>query len=103
MKILVFGKTGQVATELAKRADVIAIGRDQADFSDPEAVISIVETTDADVIINAVANGNRCGGAEYPVIAYFHGLCFRRRRHGCVETNGRHRTVECIWANKADG
>jgi dTDP-4-dehydrorhamnose reductase len=55
MKILVFGKTGQVATELAKRADVIAIGRDQADFSDAESVISIVEQTDADVIINAVA------------------------------------------------
>ena len=55
MKILVFGKTGQVATELAKRGNVTAMGRDDADFSDPEAVINIVETTDADVIINAVA------------------------------------------------
>jgi dTDP-4-dehydrorhamnose reductase len=55
MKILVFGESGQVATELAKRADVIAIGRDQADFSDAESVIAIVEQTDADVIINAVA------------------------------------------------
>ena len=55
MKILVFGKTGQVATELARRADVTAIGRDDADFSDAEAVIKIVEQTDADIIINAVA------------------------------------------------
>jgi dTDP-4-dehydrorhamnose reductase len=55
MKILVFGKTGQVATELSARADVIALGRDQADFTDPEAIIKIVEQTDADVIINAVA------------------------------------------------
>ena len=55
MKILVFGKTGQVATELAKRGNVTAISRDGADFSNPEAVIRIVEQTDADVIINAVA------------------------------------------------
>jgi dTDP-4-dehydrorhamnose reductase len=55
MKVLVFGKTGQVATELARRGNVIAIGRDQADFSDAESVISVVENTDADVIINAVA------------------------------------------------
>lgn len=55
MKILVFGKTGQVATELAKRGNVTAIGRDQADFLDAETVISIVEQTDADVIINGVA------------------------------------------------
>lgn len=55
MKVLVFGKTGQVATELATRADVVSVGRDQADFSNPEQVIKIVEDTDADVIINAVA------------------------------------------------
>jgi dTDP-4-dehydrorhamnose reductase len=55
MKILVFGKTGQVATELRARAEVIALGRDQADFSDPESIIKIVEQTDADIIINAVA------------------------------------------------
>jgi dTDP-4-dehydrorhamnose reductase len=35
MRILVFGKSGQVATELARQADVIALGRDEADLSDP--------------------------------------------------------------------
>lgn len=55
MKLLVFGKTGQVATEISARADVVALGRGQADFTDPEAIIKIVEQTDADVIINAVA------------------------------------------------
>jgi len=55
MKILVFGKTGQVATELAARANVVTLRREDADFADPEAIIKIVEDTDADVIINAVA------------------------------------------------
>lgn len=55
MKILVLGKTGQVATELAARAQVTALGREDADFCDPEALIKVIENTDADVIINAVA------------------------------------------------
>lgn len=55
MKILVFGKTGQVATELQRQADVIALDRSQADLSDPEACAAIVRQTDADVIIIAAA------------------------------------------------
>ena len=30
--ILVFGKTGQVATELQRLGDVVALGRDQVDL-----------------------------------------------------------------------
>lgn len=55
MKILVFGKTGQVATELQRQADVIALARDQADLSKPEECAAVVRATDADVIINAAA------------------------------------------------
>jgi dTDP-4-dehydrorhamnose reductase len=55
MKVLVFGKTGQVGAELSNYPEVSSLGRDQADFSDPEAIIKIVEDCDADVIINAAA------------------------------------------------
>lgn len=59
MKLLVFGKTGQVATELVRRASdgitCLALGRDQVDLSDPAACARIVETTDADAVINAAA------------------------------------------------
>ena len=55
MKILLFGKTGQVAKELCNRSNVTAIGRDKADFTEPQKIIEIVKSTDADIIINAVA------------------------------------------------
>ena len=55
MKVLVFGKTGQVATELQRQANVIALSRNEADLSDPAACSRIIELTDADVIINAAA------------------------------------------------
>jgi len=55
MKVLVFGKTGQVATELCRYADVTALDRAQADLSDPTACARIIAQTDADVIINAAA------------------------------------------------
>lgn len=55
MKILVFGKTGQVASELQRQADVTALDRSQADLSDPAACAAIVRHTDADVVINAAA------------------------------------------------
>lgn len=59
MKILVFGKTGQVATELrrqgAGRAELRALGRDEANLADPGACAAIIEQADADIIINAAA------------------------------------------------
>ena len=55
MKILVFGKTGQVALELQRQADVTALDRMQADLSDPAACAAIVQHADTDVIINAAA------------------------------------------------
>lgn len=55
MKILVFGKTGQVATELQRQAEVIALGRDAADLSDPAACAAAISENDVDVVINAAA------------------------------------------------
>lgn len=55
MRILVFGKTGQVAAELAKDKRVTSLGREDADLSDPQACAAIVRDTGADVIINAAA------------------------------------------------
>ena len=55
MKILLFGKTGQVARELCNRPNVSAMGRDKADFTEPEKIIEIVKSTNADIIINAAA------------------------------------------------
>ncbi|MCA8834428.1 MAG: dTDP-4-dehydrorhamnose reductase [Proteobacteria bacterium] len=57
MKILVFGKNGQVARELARLGGraVICLGRDDADFCDPSACIAAIETIAPDIIINAAA------------------------------------------------
>ncbi len=55
MTILVFGKTGQVATELQARADVTALGRDQADLNDPAACAAAIRAHAPDAVINAAA------------------------------------------------
>ena len=55
MTILVFGKTGQVATELQLLADVVALGRDQADLADPAACAAAILKHKPAVVINAAA------------------------------------------------
>lgn len=60
MKVLVFGKTGQVARALiaggpAQGVQVIALGRDDADLSDPKACAAAIAACDADAVINAAA------------------------------------------------
>ena len=53
--ILVFGKSGQVATELQVHKDVIAIGRDQADLSNPSRCAEVISHYEPRVVINAAA------------------------------------------------
>jgi dTDP-4-dehydrorhamnose reductase len=59
MRLLVFGQTGQVARELARRlpAGVSAtfLGRDRADLTDPAACAAAVRGAQADAVINAAA------------------------------------------------
>lgn len=55
MTILVFGKTGQVATELRARADVMALGRDRADLSAPDACAAAIGQIRPEAVINAAA------------------------------------------------
>ena len=59
MKILLFGKNGQVGWELNRSlqplGEVIALGREDAGFSNPESLRDIVREIKPDVIVNAVA------------------------------------------------
>lgn len=60
MRVLVFGKTGQVARELAdlcalRGIEAVFLGRDQADLGDPDACAAAIGVTDADVVINVAA------------------------------------------------
>jgi dTDP-4-dehydrorhamnose reductase len=55
MKVLVFGKSGQVALALQRQADVIALGRDNADLSDPVACSAAIKAHSPNVVINAAA------------------------------------------------
>lgn len=59
MKVLVFGQTGQVAQELARRlpdgVTATFLGRDRADLSDPAACAAAVRASHADAVINAAA------------------------------------------------
>lgn len=58
MKVLIFGETGQLATELRRRkgGDTLEThGRGTADFENPEACAALVRATDAGAVINAVA------------------------------------------------
>lgn len=55
MKLLVFGKTGQVGTELAALEGVLCVGRAAADLSDPEKCADIIQAQNPDAVINAAA------------------------------------------------
>lgn len=59
MKVLLIGRTGQVATEILRRAppdvEVTALGREAADLSNPAACAEAVLAAEADAVINAAA------------------------------------------------
>ncbi|WP_170761190.1 dTDP-4-dehydrorhamnose reductase [Ruegeria lacuscaerulensis] len=55
MNILVFGRTGQLARELARQGGVTCLGRDQADLSDPLACADAIRARGPQAVINAAA------------------------------------------------
>jgi dTDP-4-dehydrorhamnose reductase len=59
MKILQFGKTGQVATAVQaavrQGVDVVALSRADCDLQDPEAVRAAVLAADCDLVLNTAA------------------------------------------------
>lgn len=55
MTLLVFGKTGQVARELQARAAVTALGRDEADLTNPDACAAAICKVAPSAVINAAA------------------------------------------------
>lgn len=59
MRILVFGKSGQVATELRKSSrdhvSIIALGRTDLDLTAPEGCAEAIDTLHPDAVINAAA------------------------------------------------
>ncbi len=55
MTILVFGKNGQVAAELASLPDIFCLGRDLADLTDPAACAAAISAHRPQAVINAAA------------------------------------------------
>ena len=59
MKLLLIGKTGQVGQELqqtlATLGEVVAVGRDTVDLSQPESVRQVMESVRPQVVVNAAA------------------------------------------------
>ncbi len=55
MAVLVFGRTGQVAMELQRAGGVTALGRAEADLTDPEACAAAIRAARPDAVINAAA------------------------------------------------
>ena len=59
MKILLFGKNGQVGWDLNRSlqplGEITALGREEADFSYPESLRDVVRNIKPDVFVNAVA------------------------------------------------
>jgi dTDP-4-dehydrorhamnose reductase len=58
-RILITGKTGQVGWELCRTlaplGEIIALGRDDLDLTDPDAIRNRIRETGPDVIVNAAA------------------------------------------------
>jgi dTDP-4-dehydrorhamnose reductase len=55
VRVLVFGKTGQVARELAAQDGVICLSRAEAELSDPAACAAAIRAAGPQAVINAAA------------------------------------------------
>ena len=86
MTVLVFGKTGQVAMEVLARADVLALGRDRADLSDPAACAAVIRQTRPEAVINAAAyTAVDQAESEETLAATINGAAPAAMAHACAE------------------
>src|SRR5262249_23483831 len=74
LRILQFGTTGQLARELLAQAgdfdvSIVALSREDADFSDPEAVVHMVDLNPADLVVIAAAYTALDNAASQPDLA----------------------------------
>ena len=53
--ILIFGKTGQVARELQRSGDFLALSRDLTDLSNPLSCYDAIKIHEPEAVINAAA------------------------------------------------
>ena len=56
--ILIFGKTGQIATELQRTGDVLALDRDLTDLSNPSTCYDAIKIHAPEAVINAAGYTN---------------------------------------------
>lgn len=69
MNALIFGRTGQVATELQLRMQLTALDRTQADLENPTACAAAILAHKPDVVINAAAYTAVDRAEENPALA----------------------------------
>ncbi|MCR9274990.1 MULTISPECIES: dTDP-4-dehydrorhamnose reductase [Mameliella] len=85
--ILIFGRTGQVATELQRLGEVTALGRDQADLADPEACAEAIRSQQPRVVINAAAyTAVDRAEDEEPLATTINGASPAAMARACAET-----------------
>ena len=58
MKILVFGKNGQVGSKLNKLQNIISVSREEVNFLDTEKAVNLIDAYKPSAVINAVAKTN---------------------------------------------
>lgn len=91
MKLALFGRTGQVATEVRRRApDGVKLdifGRDEADFNVPDDVFEAARRIRADAVINAVAHTAVDKAETEPNVANaVNGASVKALAEACAET-----------------
>jgi dTDP-4-dehydrorhamnose reductase len=92
MKLLVFGQTGQVARELARRVPagvtLTQLDRAQADLMNPAACAAAIHATDADAVINAAAwTAVDRAEAEEPAATVVNGAAPTAMAQACAARN----------------
>ncbi len=73
MKILLFGKNGQLGKELTRlpwKGELVALGRLEANFLFREEISNVIQSIQPDIIINAVAYTNVDLAEKEKILAY---------------------------------